>query len=215
MPAHEYPVSDEMMDAMADEALGPEPVLEPADVPDAAPRGTPGLARRRERERRHRLLVEQAPNVRDALSARRKKSFLQALARTGNVSTASAYAGWGQGVAYSVRKGDPEFAKRWEWALEAYVGRLEDEADRRAVDGVEVGVYHKGELVGTEVRYSDQLLALLLKANAREKYGDKVDQTVTAKGGVLVVPAAPGSTADWESAARDSQARFRDAEQEG
>ena len=42
---------------------------------------------------------------------------------------------------------------------------LEDEARRRAFVGVPEGVYHEGELVGYELKYSDRLMMRLLIAN--------------------------------------------------
>lgn len=204
------------MDALADEALGPdpEPVVDPLDddLP-AGPEQDRGSAQTsRELSRRSRLLM-QAPKVRDALSARRKKTFLRALSQLGNVTAASAAAGWGMGIAYSVRKADKEFAQGWEWALEVFGATLEMEAHRRAVHGVTKGVYGslgKDEgsgLIGTEVVYSDKLLETLLKANMRSKYGDKAEIDVTSKGGVLHVPAAP---TDWERLAGAGQQKFRE-----
>jgi len=220
--ASEYPITDEQMDAIADAALGLGD--EASDVPtmgatsDGSGDETGFRASMREVARRHRLLAA-APNVRDALSARRKKAFLRALSTTGNVTAASAAAGWGKGIAYSLRKADPDFAQSWEWAVEVAAGELELEARRRAVHGVQKGVYGSlgaglgNGLIATETAYSDGLLTLLLKGNMRDKYGDKVDATVTNRGGVLVVPAAPSSTADWESAARAGQSKFREQEE--
>ncbi len=221
MPS-EYPITQEQMDLMADEALGPDPddleaqklgVME--ELGDG-PGTKDGSARQSHREvaRRQRLLSS-APNVRDALSARRKKAFLRALAATGNVVAASAMAGWGKGIAYSLRKGDPDFAKSWEYAIEAYGSSLELEAHRRGVTGVEKGVYGSlgkdqgSGLIGTETVYSDGLLQTLLKANMRAKYGDRSEVDVTSKGGVLVVPAAP-SVPDWEAQASAGQKQFRE-----
>jgi len=59
----------------------------------------------------------------------------------------------------------------------------EDEADRRAVDGVDHGIYHQGYLVANEKKYSDTLLALMLKAGNPDKYADR--QQVAHSGVVL------------------------------
>jgi len=59
----------------------------------------------------------------------------------------------------------------------------EDEADRRAVDGVERPVYHKGEVVGYIKEYSDQMLALQLKAGNPDKYAER--KQVDVKGVML------------------------------
>ena len=47
---------------------------------------------------------------------------------------------------------------------------LLDAAIERAVHGVEEPVWHKGELCGTQLKYSDTLMALLLKGEFPEKY---------------------------------------------
>lgn len=57
---------------------------------------------------------------------------------------------------------------------------LEDEAWRRAVDGVDSPVVFRGEITGTYKEYSDSLLTLLLKANNPDKYKDRSQQDVTA-----------------------------------
>lgn len=49
---------------------------------------------------------------------------------------------------------------------------LEAEARRRAMDGVDEPVYHKGEVVGHVRKYSDTLLIFLLKAHRPHKYRD-------------------------------------------
>ncbi len=221
MPAHEYPVSDAHMDALADAALGPDPELdlEPIqDLKEGSDHDKGRAASDRELARRQRLLLS-CPNVRDALSARRKKAFLSALAQTGRIGASAAAAGWSKGIPASLRKADKEFSQQWDWAMDAYVERLEAAAELRAVDGVQKGVYGSlgkdqgSGLIGTETVYSDNLLMFLIKANARAKYGDKSEVDVTSKGGVLVVPAAP-SQSDWEAQASQGQRKFREGDTE-
>lgn len=48
-----------------------------------------------------------------------------------------------------------------------YMG-LESEAMRRAVKGIDKGIYYKGELVATEKQYSDSLLVKLMEARIPE-----------------------------------------------
>ena len=59
------------------------------------------------------------------------------------------------------------------------VSVLEDEAQRRAM-GYEEDVYYKGEKVGTVTKYSDKLMEVLLKANAPEKYRERVESKITS-----------------------------------
>lgn len=211
---HEWPVSDEDMDAIADAALGPDPALEPdEEFLKAGSDEDTGFYQTVAKARKRTALLANAPSVRDILSDRRKRKFLQALAVTGNVGAACAAAGWTRTLAYSSRKGDKDFAEKWDNAVENAADLLELEAHRRAVHGVKKGVYHKGELVDYETVYSDGLLTTLLKGNRPEKFGNKIDVGVTSKGGVLVVPAAP-STSDWEQQAASGQARFRESTEE-
>jgi hypothetical protein len=59
----------------------------------------------------------------------------------------------------------------------------EDEADRRAVDGTKRPVFYKGQIVGHVTEYSDQMLALTLKAGDPDKYADH--RNVKHSGAVL------------------------------
>ncbi|HOS78432.1 MAG TPA: hypothetical protein PLL15_10325 [Syntrophales bacterium] len=60
-----------------------------------------------------------------------------------------------------------------EYRKDAHLRKLEDEAERRAVEGVEEDVFSPhGKKVGKRRVYSDTLLVKLLKATAPEKYAD-------------------------------------------
>ena len=56
---------------------------------------------------------------------------------------------------------------------------LEDEADRRAVDGVQEDVYHQGDVVGQQTKYSDGLLKTRLAAEHPDKYSERHKHDVT------------------------------------
>jgi len=60
---------------------------------------------------------------------------------------------------------------------------LEAEAYRRAVEGVEKGVYHDGIRIDTERIYSDTLMVQALKAHDPDKYADR--QKVEHRGVML------------------------------
>ncbi len=64
--------------------------------------------------------------------------------------------------------------------------RMEDEARRRAVDGVEESVFYQGEQVSTVRRYSDTLLIFMLKARRPETYRERSDINSTIQGGITV-----------------------------
>jgi hypothetical protein len=53
---------------------------------------------------------------------------------------------------------------------------LEDEAVRRAHEGLRKPVWYKGKIVGYETEYSDTLLLAVLKANNPDKFRDRIEQ---------------------------------------
>ena len=61
----------------------------------------------------------------------------------------------------------------------------QDEADRRAVEGVEKPVFWRGKTVGHIREYSDSLLALQLKANNPDKYDRQSLSNIQGEGVVL------------------------------
>jgi hypothetical protein len=106
------------------------------------------------------------------LTAARRQLFLKALSETGSVSTAVTVAGTSRTRVYELRKTEPAFARAWNEAEEIAVDRLEEEARRRAVEGVEEPLVSAGRLVRDDSgrpimvgRYSDNLLMALIKAH--------------------------------------------------
>jgi hypothetical protein len=106
------------------------------------------------------------------LTSTRRKCFLESLSETGNVTAAIQIAGTSRTRIYELRKEDSSFAAAWEEAEETAVDRLEAEARRRAVEGVQEPLVSAGKLVrdddGQPIairRYSDNLLSVLLKAH--------------------------------------------------
>ncbi|MDD4986231.1 MAG: hypothetical protein PHQ43_10680 [Dehalococcoidales bacterium] len=120
-----------------------------------------------------------------------KAKFLRIYPDCGTVEMAAKQVPITPKTVYSWIKGDPEFAAKVEEikpvAKAAYVGVLEQEAFRRAVEGVEEPVYLKGFLVGTVRKYSDTLLIFLLKGAAPEKYREKTEITGAGGGPVQMV----------------------------
>jgi hypothetical protein len=106
------------------------------------------------------------------LTKERQDLFLQALADTGSVTAAIAVASTSRTRVYELRKADPAFATAWDEAEEIATDRLEDEARRRAVEGVAEPLVSAGKLVrdddGQPIairRFSDHLLLALLRAH--------------------------------------------------
>lgn len=115
--------------------------------------------------------------------AAKKSAFLKALAKCGNVSQVSRDLGIPRRTHYDWIDDDPDYARDAEAAQQEYCDRLEAEADRRAVEGVEDPVYQGGQLVGKRRVYSDQLLITRLKALRPEVYKDRVAAEHTGKNG--------------------------------
>ncbi len=80
---------------------------------------------------------------------------------------------------YDWTKQDTEFKRVFEdEARPMTTTLLEDEAYRRAMQGVPKGIYYKGCKIATEKEYSDTLLVMLLRANCPQRYKNFVDTTV-------------------------------------
>lgn len=114
------------------------------------------------------------------------ETFLAALAECGNVTTAANSSGWNRTYLYHKRKADPAFAKAWDEAATIGVAALEDEARRRAYEGWQEPVFHRGEVCGSVRKYSDTLLIVLLKAHLPEKYQERQKLDLDAKGNLTV-----------------------------
>ena len=78
---------------------------------------------------------------------------------------------------YLLEKEDEEFATAFREAQQLGADVLEDEARRRAFEGVEKTIYHQGIAVDTAREYSNTLMIFLLKGAKPEKYKDRVEHT--------------------------------------
>lgn len=103
---------------------------------------------------------------------KRQTVFLKWLSKTGNVAASCRKAKVNRSLVYSWRNEDETFAEAWDEALDIAIEMLEEEARRRAQDGVLEPVYYLGAKVGSVRKYSDTLLIFLLKAHRPGKYRD-------------------------------------------
>ena len=71
---------------------------------------------------------------------------------------------------YKWYREDKEFAAEVDEAVEVGRDALEDEAIRRGKNGVRKAVYHQGQIVGYERKYSDRMLEVMLGANRPGKF---------------------------------------------
>ncbi|OZI24052.1 terminase [Bordetella genomosp. 9] len=109
-------------------------------------------------------------------------AFLVTLAETGNVTRSAAAIGASRSTVYEWRESDDVFAKEWEKAMRIATLGLEDEARRRAEEGVDEPVFYQGINCGTVRKYSDTLLIFLLKARD-PKYREKTAMELTGANG--------------------------------
>lgn len=96
---------------------------------------------------------------------RARRTFLEQLAETCNVSHSARSAGMSRDAAYCWRDDDRDFAAAWEQALESAADKLEQVAFERAKEGK-----------------SDRMLEILLKAH-RPKYREKQAVELTGRDG--------------------------------
>ena len=93
-----------------------------------------------------------------------------------------------RGTLYRWLKEDPEFREAFEKSREEAAQLVEDEAARRAYEGVERPVYQGGEEVDAVREYSDTLLIFLLKGARPHKYRDNGRQEVVGANGAPLQP---------------------------
>jgi hypothetical protein len=105
---------------------------------------------------------------------RARENFIATLAQFCNVSEAARAAGIARSTAYEWREDDAEFAALWDEAEQAAADKLEREAWRRAVEGVDKPIYYQGDKIDTCKEYSDRMLEILLKGHRPEKFVDRI-----------------------------------------
>lgn len=91
---------------------------------------------------------------------------------------------------------DKEFADDWDEAVEHGTDLIEEEAIRRAIDGVMRPIFQSGELVGYVREYSDLLLKFLLEGKRPHVYRrGTINLATPENGGELIVRwQEPGSS---------------------
>ncbi|TPM39596.1 terminase [Mesorhizobium sp. B2-3-4] len=114
---------------------------------------------------------------------KKEAAFFDTLRDGQSVTAACINAGISRTAAYEWRDADDEFRKMWDEAVDEGTDRLEDEAHRRARDGVQKPVYQGGKRVGEIREYSDTLTIFLLKARRPDKFKDRVSTEISAPGG--------------------------------
>ncbi len=112
--------------------------------------------------------------------------FLDLFRRLGIVAPCARQAGIARDTVYQWLNRYPAFAAKFTDALESALDDAEAEVVRRGVVGWEEGVWHRGERVGSERRYSDGLLLALLKARRPRVWAPPMQAELTGMIGVSV-----------------------------
>ena len=103
----------------------------------------------------------------------KQNDFLKYLEEYGNITRAAKKAKISRATPYNWIDNDPAFKERFKKSAQIGIDALEDEAKRRAFEGVKKPVYQNGKLVGKVVEYSDSLLMFLLKGNKPDQYKER------------------------------------------
>lgn len=138
----------------------------------------------------------------DGWTVARQRGFIAALAETGSVKAACRRINMSTEGAYYLRRqpGAESLCAAWSAALAGGVQRLTDIAIDRAIEGVPVPIFHKGEQVGEKRWYNDKLLMFIMKHHIPAIYGGPL-------GGGTKHPDTVAREAAEERKRRDEHAR--------
>ncbi len=137
------------------------------------------------------------------LAKKKRRVFLSILAQTGRVAEASRAVGFTDtSTLQAFRRSDEDFAEAWDEALQAAAHVLEEEAIRRATEGVLEPIYYKGEVAGYKTNYSDTLLMFILRGLKPGTYRDtQRGGDTTINFGIAVLPMTAPNDEQWEQRA--------------
>lgn len=130
---------------------------------------------------------------------KKKKEFLAKLEVTASITRACKLSKIPRRTIYTWIELDPDFAVAIEASKEIAVEALQDEAIRRAFEGVVKPVYQGGKLVGKIREYSDTLMVLLLKGNMPDKYKERFSGELSGKGGGPIKTHVTKDDIDYDS----------------
>lgn len=113
----------------------------------------------------------------DGWTPDRQERFIEALAETACVEEACRAVGMSVTSAYALRRrvDAAHFRHAWEGALDYGIRRLGDVLIGRAIAGVPVPHFYKGEQVGEHRRYDNRLAMWLLRYRDPVRYGKWLD----------------------------------------
>ncbi len=132
----------------------------PADRPPSRRRSRSEQAVREENPAKETTLPKKRP--RGTMSPATKRTFLQALSRTGNVRGSAYYAQISHEAAYQARRRDAAFACAWDGALVIARDIAQDELADKAMNGITEDIVYHGEVTASRTRFDGRLLLALL-----------------------------------------------------
>lgn len=139
---------------------------------------------------------------RAVLAKKKRKVFLSILAKTGQVAVAARACGHTDTSTFQhFRRHDEDFAEDWNHALEAAANILEEEAVRRAIEGVLEPVYYKGEIAGYKTNYSDTLMMFILRKLDPSYRDTSRGGDMNINFGIAVLPITAQNDDQWEQRA--------------
>jgi hypothetical protein len=109
------------------------------------------------------------------LQNRRQRAFLAGFIVGKGLKRAAELAGLSRWCHYQWMRADALYRERFKLARRILIDDAEGEAYRRAVNGVDVPIVHRGKVTGAAKSRSDQLLMFVLKAMRPEIYRDGAD----------------------------------------
>lgn len=95
----------------------------------------------------------------------RQKLYDALFLTAGNITKAIQIVNIYRRTLYLALNADEEFRKEFYDVRDKALDQCEDEAIRRAYNGIEKGIWYQGQRVGSEIVYSDYLLIRLLMAH--------------------------------------------------
>jgi hypothetical protein len=152
--------------------------------------------------------IDAAPGPASKWTPEVRVRFLEHLSRKGNVSAACLLVGASTETAYRLRRRDLAFARGWDAAMVHARRAAEHVLADRAIDGVVVDIYHRGEWIASQRKYDTRLLLAHLgrldqqvKASA-EADAERFDEILAA---MIGEPMPAGFVSDDEVLAIDRE----------
>ncbi len=118
----------------------------------------------------------------DGWTVERQYAFVEALAETGIVEEACRRVGMSRTSADNLRRRScgVHFRRAWQAAVDYAAHRIEENAHRRAREGLARPIFRNGEQVGEYRHFDERLTMFLLRSYRPERYGKALDRLLAA-----------------------------------